>query len=286
MEHWSGNHDLTLSDLIRQAVTGRTASEAHASPKPREPTRINWDFGPEVPVLDFFESLDLSRLFDLSEAVENFICDMEKDEFRTWEAVIREEQWLTTMPVLIDLAGELISLDELDEDAPVHYINEIERLRTEDAHDDLLLSSWPRIADCIEQRARELSLPEGVHPPLEVVPEMLWLQPCCDPLCGLGQSEELTLAEEEQHCRIGEFLDLLYRHRHSIEFLGLTLDSPLERCELPERDRLILTRMVSDRLGLSDTDELLVPKLVTADGWPDKFGKPIEQGHLSGDSTS
>ena len=176
-----------MSDLIRQVVTGRTASEAHASPKPREPTRINWDFGPEVPVLDFFES------FDLSEAVENFICDMEKDEFRTWEAVIREEQWLTTMPVLIDLAGELIGLDEPDEDDPVHYINEIERcnepwyvlllritphllierIRTEDAHDDLLLSGWPRIPACIEQRVRGLSLPEGVHRPLDVVPEVL-----------------------------------------------------------------------------------------------------------------
>ena len=105
----------------------------------------------------------------------------------------------------------------------------------------------------------------------------MWLQSCCDPLCGLGQSEDLTLAEEEQHCRIDEFLDLLHRHRHSVEFLGLTLDSLLERCELPERDRPILIRMVSDRLGLSDTDELLAPKLVAADGWPDEFGKPIEQ---------
>ena len=155
--------------------------------------------------------LDLSRPFDLSEAVENFIYNMEKDEFRTWEAVIREEQGLVTMPVLIDLADELMSFGDPDEDDPVHYIDDIERcsepwyeilrriaphllierLRTADVHDDVLLDGWPRIAAWVERRARGLSLPEGVRRPLDVVPEelrhRLWLQFCCNPLCGLGQ---------------------------------------------------------------------------------------------------
>ena len=303
MEHWRGNHDVTLFDLIQRTVTGLTVSVADGSPGESRvrPTGINWDFGPEVPVCDFFETFDLSGPFNLSEAVENFICDMERDEFRTWEAVIREEQGLATMPVLTDLADEVMCFGEPDEDDPVHYINGIERcsepwyeilrkiaphllierLETADAYDDVLLNGWPQLAAWVEERARGLSLPEGVRRPLDVVAEelrhRLWLQSCFDPLCGLGQEEELTLDEEEEHWRIDEFLDLLQRHRGSVEFLGLTLASLLDRCELPDRDRPIFIRMVSDRLGLSGTDELLSPKLDPAAGWADEPGEPVER---------
>ncbi|MFV1968623.1 MAG: hypothetical protein ACC628_24650 [Pirellulaceae bacterium] len=147
--------------------------------------------------------------------------------------------------------------------------------------DDVLVDGWPRIATCIERRARGLSLPEGARRPLDVVPEelrhRLWVQFCCSPLCGLGQESELTLVEEEEHWRIGEFLALLHQHRDSVEFLGLTLDSLLDRCELPDRDRPIFVRVVSDRLGLSDTGELLAPKLEVAAGWPDEPEEPIER---------
>ena len=186
----------------------------HDSLESREPTRINWNFEPEVPVRDFFESLDLSRSFDLTEAVENFIYDMETDKFRRWESVIREEQGLATMLVLIDMAAELMNFDDPDVDDPVHYIDDIERcsepwyeilrriaphllierIRTADVHDDVMLNGWPRIATCIERRARGLSLPEGIRRPLDVVPEelrhRLWLQFCCSPLCGLGQASD------------------------------------------------------------------------------------------------
>jgi len=301
MEHWMGNHDITLFDLIQRSVTGQTVSGTHGSPGESRgrPTRINWDFGPEVPVLDFFETFDLSCPYDLAEAVEDFISDMEKDEFRTWEATIREEQGLATMPVLTDLAAELMCFGEPDEDDPVYYLNDIPRssepwyeilrkiapqliiepLRTAGMPDDVFLTGWPHIAAWVEQRARGLSLPEGVRRPLDVVPEelrhRLWLQSCFDPLCGLGQAEVMTLDEEEEHWRIDDFCDLLQRHRDSVEFLGLTLDSLLERCELPDRDRPILIRMVSDRFGLSGTDELLAPKLDPAAGWPDEPGEPI-----------
>ena len=226
---------------------------------------------------------------------------METDEFRRWESVIREEQGLATMLILIDLAAELMSFDDPDVDDPVHYINGIERcsepwyeilrriaphllierIRTADVHDDVLVNGWPRIATCIERRARGLSLPEGIRRPLDVVPEelrhRLWLQFCCSPLCGLGQASELTLVDEEEYWRIDEFLGLLHQHRDSVEFLGLTLDSLLERCELPDRDRPIFVRMVSDRLGLSGTGELLAPKLKAAAGWSDEPEEPIER---------
>jgi len=301
MQSWLGNRDVTMMDVILEGPTGRTASGAYDSRESREPTRINWNFGPEVPVHDFFESFDLSNSFDPTEAVENFIHDMETDEFRTGESVIREEQGLATMLILIDLAAELMNFDDPDADDPVHYIdgiercNEpwyeilrriaphltIERLRTADVHDDILVNGWPRIATCIERRARGLSLPEGVRRPLDVVPEelrhRLWLQSCCNPLCGLGQEPELTLVEEEEHWRIDEFLGLLHQHRDSVEFLGLTLDGLLQRCELPDRDRPIFVRTVSDRLGLGGTGELLAPKLEAAAGWSDELGEPIQR---------
>ncbi len=303
MAHWTGNHDLTLVDLIQQSVTRQTKSGMTNLPTTSELTRINWDFGPEVPVRDFFESLDLSRPADLTEAVENFIRGMEKDEFRTWEAFIREEQGLYTMPILVDLTDEPMSFEPAIID-PVCYLDDmercnepwyellrriaprllIERLRTGDVLDEVFLDGWPRIAAWVVLRARGLSLPEGVRRPLDVVPaetrHRLWLQFCCEPLCGLGQAGELTLANEEEHRRIDEFLDLMHQHRDSVEFLGLTLDGLLDRCELPDRDRPIFIRMVSDRLGLSGTDDLLAPKLEPAAESLDEQeepGEPIER---------
>ena len=137
-----------------------------------------------MPVGDFFESLDLSRSSDLTEAVERFIHEMETDTFRTWESVIREEQDLPTMPVLLDLAAELLNFNDPDLDDPVHYIDEIprcsepwyeilrriaphlviERIRTADVHEDVLVTGWPRIATCIERRAQGI-VASGGSPP-------------------------------------------------------------------------------------------------------------------------
>ena len=95
--------------------------------------------------------------------------------------MIREEQGLATMLILLDLAAEVMCFDDPDMDDPVHYINDIERcsqpwyeilrriaphlsierIRTADIHDDVSVNGWPRIATCIERRARGLSLPEG-----------------------------------------------------------------------------------------------------------------------------
>jgi hypothetical protein len=227
---------------------------------------------------------------------------METDQFRRWESVIREEQRLATMLILIDRAADVMNFDDPDVDAkPVHYINGIERynepwyeilrrivphlpiekIQTPDVPDDVLVDGWPRIVSCIERRARGLSLPEGIRRPLDVVTEelrhRLWLQVCCSPLCGLGQTSELTLVEEKQDWRIDEFLGRLHQHRDSVEFLGLTLDSLLERCELPDRDRPILVRRVSDRFGLGGTGELLAPKLEAAAGCLDEPEEPIQR---------
>ena len=184
MECWLGNRDVTMVDLILDGSTGRAGCGVHVSLASREPTRINWNFEPEVPARDFFESLDLSRSSDLTEAVEGFVHDMETDELR-WESVIREEQGLATMLVLIDMAAELMSFDDPDADDPVHYIDGIERcsepwyeilrriapqltmdrLRTADVHDDILVIGWPQIATCVERSAEDVE--RRVTNPLE-----------------------------------------------------------------------------------------------------------------------
>ena len=87
----------------------------------------------------------------------------------------------------------------------------------------------------------------------------------------------LTLVDEEQHWRIEELLGLLYRHRDSAEFLGLTLDGLLSRCELPDRDRPIFLRMVRDRLGLCGPGDLLAPKLTATTRSSDKPEEPIRR---------
>ena len=69
---------------------------------------IDWNFGAEVPTIDFFESFDLDDPGDVVEALEDFVGQMTDDRFRTWEAVIRQEQGLRSTVFLNDLADELI----------------------------------------------------------------------------------------------------------------------------------------------------------------------------------
>lgn len=303
MEHWLGNRDATMYGLIEETVTRLHESGAFESLGGSEdrPDRIHWNFGPDVPVRDFFESLDLADPFQLAEAVENFIDSMKHDEFRTWEAVMREEQDLPTTPVLSNLAGKLMNFNDPDNNDSVYYIDGIERcsqpwyeilrqiaprlliekLHTAEWDNEELLNGWPRIAAWVEQRGRGLSLPEDVCRPLDVVPEelrhQLWLQSCFEPLCGLGQEDRLSLADEDERWRIDEFLELLHRYRDSVARLGVTLDNLLDRCELPDRDRPIFIRMIRDRLGLSGTDQPLAPKLEFAGSTTDQPSDPIQR---------
>ncbi len=46
----------------------------------------------DVPTHDFFEHRDLNKSWDIEEALNNFIFDLESDYFITWEAVICEEE--------------------------------------------------------------------------------------------------------------------------------------------------------------------------------------------------
>jgi hypothetical protein len=124
---------------------------------------------------------------------------------------------------------------------------------------------WPRIATALQEYGQGLSLPPGVATHEEVVPadlrHKLRLQYCFDPLDGLGQEEDMTLADPEEHWRIDEFIDHLRECKESVAQFGLTLESLLTKVLLPERDRPIFIDLMQERLGLRSSQEPIADRL-------------------------
>jgi L-rhamnose isomerase len=102
-------------------------------------------------------------------------------------------------------------------------------------------------------------LPPDVASHKEVVPadlrHKLWLQYCFNDLAGLGQEEDMTLEDPEEHYRIDWFIDHLRECKESMAHFGLTLDSPLARVSLPDRDKPIFVKMMQDKLRLNSSQE-------------------------------
>lgn len=59
-----------------------------------KPATPQWQFGPDIPTYDFFEEMSPESIWGLQEAVDNFVYDVEKGKFLTWEAVVCHEQGL------------------------------------------------------------------------------------------------------------------------------------------------------------------------------------------------
>ena len=78
----------------------------------------------------------------------------------------------------------------------------LEPFKTYEIHDEMYHEDWLRIVESLETYGRDLTLPEGVDEPIEVIPpetlHRLWLQYCFDELSGLGQEQGMTLENEEQ----------------------------------------------------------------------------------------
>jgi hypothetical protein len=222
-------------------------------------------------------------MWNLQEAVENFIYRLEKDRFLTWEAVVCHEQGIPlTAPQKAALDG-LINFGD-PEDDQILYINEIARpsepwhvilnklvphlliepFRTFDVHNEVMTDGWPRIMKALQEHGQDLSLPPGVTSLQEVVPaelrHKLWLQYCFDSLDGLGQDDDLVL-DEEDPWRVDDLIPRLREHRESVAHFGLTLESLLGRVILPERDRAPFLKLMQDRLGLRSTQEPIADHL-------------------------
>jgi hypothetical protein len=247
------------------------------------PAALRWGFGPDVPTLDFFEGASLDDTWRLQEAVDNFVGDLERDRFLTWEAVVCHEQGLPLTDEQEQAIEGLINFGDPDDDQ-VLYIDGLQRpsepcyvilnrlaphllvepFITSDVPDEVFSVGWPRIMAALEKHGRELSLPPGVTSVSDVVRaelrHRLWLQHCCDILGGLGQAGGLHLDEEETW-RIDELIVRLREHKESVAFLGLTLESLLTRVILPEQDRPMFLNLMQQRLGLSSAQEPLADRL-------------------------
>jgi hypothetical protein len=127
------------------------------------------------------------------------------------------------------------------------------------------VDGWHQIMAALAEHGEGLSLPPGAASYREVVPadlrHKLWLQYCFNDLSGLGQFEEGTLEDPEQHYRIEEFIDHLRECKESVAHFGLTLEGLLGRVILPERDRPLFVEMMQEKLGLGSTREPIADHL-------------------------
>lgn len=233
-----------------------------------------------IPVYDFVGEYDLNSISDVGECLGTLVFSLEEGYFLTWEAVIRDEQGLPLSEKQEEALDGLLSFSD-DED-PILYIDGLPRpnepwyemvrkvvpklllepFYTFKIHDEIYHEGWPKLADGIENYACDLSLPEGVSTPIEVVPadirHKLWLQYCFEELSGLGQEDELTLENNDQKSwRIEGFIDVLKEFKDSVEFFNLTLDDLLKLVVLPPKDEKILVESLLRKLNLkSSTDNL------------------------------
>jgi hypothetical protein len=250
----------------------------------QQPAALRWEFDPNIPTHDFLEEGPLEDPWNLQQAVENFVAWVEEGHFLTWEAVVCEEQGLPLTAAQKKALRGLLSFND-EEDDEILYIDEIPRpgepwyvilnklvphlliepFRTSDVHEEVRCDGWERIMTALEEHGQGLSLPPGVTSYREVVPadlrHKLWLQYCFDMLSGLGQDEELTLANAEQLDRIGWFIERLRECKESVAHFGLTLESLLTRVILPEQDQPTFIRLMQDKLGLSSAQEQIADRL-------------------------
>ena len=250
---------------------------------------MRWEFGPEIPTHDFLEEGPLDDPWNLQQAVENFVSWVEEGQFLAWEAVVCEEQGLPLTAGQKKALRGLLSFND-EEDDEILYIDEIPRpsepwhvilnkivphlliepFKTFDVQEEVKADGWQQIMTALDKHGQCLSLPPGVASYKEVVPadlrHKLWLQYCFNDLAGLGQEDDLTLEDPEEHYRIGDFIDHLREHKESVAHFGLTLDSLLTRVIPPERDRPLFVKLMQDTLALNSSHEPIADHL-----WPGGF---------------
>lgn len=235
----------------------------------------------DLPTYDFFEYIDLDSPGDLDKVISSLIYDLESDYYLQWEAVMCQEQGLSLTKTQKKALSNLISFSDEPDDR-ILYINEMPRpsqpwyeivrkiaprlleepFKTDALYYGATLEGWPDLVEALETYARDLSLPEGIEAPLDIIPlelgHRLWLQRCFDALHGLGQTEDLSLANEGQQDRVAWFVDLLRKHKETVQYFNLTLDELLTKIILPPKEEKIFVAMIMLKLGMSSVQERLV----------------------------
>lgn len=248
------------------------------------PSRPCWVFDPNVPTSEWFEGQSLDEMWNLQEAVETFVYEMEKGRFLTWEAVCCKEQNLPLTPAQKEALDSLISFnDDINQGDRISYIDGtarpskpwdeilnqivphllIEPFDTSAAVWEVKAEGFPKLIDATRKCGQGLSLPSGVNSPEEVIPAELrhkmWLQLCLDDLAGLGQEPKLNLIEQPE--RVEWLVDHLREHKDSVRFLGLSLETLVKRVVLPEADRPIFTQLMQEQLSLPSWQEPIASRL-------------------------
>ncbi|MEK7257637.1 MAG: hypothetical protein AAB316_22970, partial [Bacteroidota bacterium] len=149
-------------------------------------------FDPEAPTSDFFEYRNPNNHGELEGLLQDFISELEGGYFLQWEAVIRREHGLALAKAHKKALSELISFDDDDDkDERILYIDEIsrpsepwheivkkiashlvvEKFKTYERHFAVTTEGWPELVECLEEHGNDLSLPEGVRSPVDVIPK-------------------------------------------------------------------------------------------------------------------
>jgi hypothetical protein len=238
------------------------------------PTHLQWHFDSDVPVNDFFKYIDLDDSGDIERAVDDLIDNIESGYYLQWEAVIAQEQGIPLTKKQKQALGSLLYFGDEDEDR-ILYIDEIPRpkepwyeiarkvvpyilqepFKTDAVMYQVVSEGWPMLVEVLETHARDLSLPTDAGEPLDIFPvdlrHRLWLQICFDALSGLGQEDDLTLANpQQQEYRIEWFLRCLKQHKDTVKYLDLSLDTLLTMIIMPSIDEEIFVQLMTERLGL------------------------------------
>lgn len=224
----------------------------------------------DIPTEDYFQYKDLNSHSDLESLINHLIGDFEFGYFLRWEAVERNEQGLTlSSKQQEELDGIITFEDEEDEveDDRILYIDEvarpnkpwheivkivsshlvIDKLKTYETHFAVITEGWPRLVESLNEYGKDLTLPQGISSPLDVVPadiqHRLWFQYFCEAFLGIGQPEVPCLSDKSSHYRFDMFMDRLKECKESVDFLKLSLEKILSILILPSEDKEILKEL-------------------------------------------
>jgi len=235
----------------------------------------------DIPVYDMFKYFDIDDTGRLEHCFEEFLELIESGYYLTWDAVIREELGLPLTDAQEKALSNLVSFDEddFDDEQPVLYIDEVPRpkipwyetariicpkmiiepSRTFDIYFAITHEGWGKFVDCLEEYGENLSLPEGISTPIDVIPveirHKLSLQSSFEDLLGLGQEGVLPL--ESCDYRITGFIEALKECKESVDYFDLTLRTLFEKIVLPPDDEHFLTTEMIKRLHIKDKSDKL-----------------------------
>ena len=248
----------------------------------KEPHFHEIPYDQDIPVYDFLEYYDLNSGLGLPEFLDDLVFSIKEGYFLRWEVVLNKEQGLPLTRKQEEVLDELINFSDDDDDEPIFYINEIPRPRepwyetvrkivpnlilkpfkTYEIYNETYHEGWPILLECLQKHAQDLSLPEGITSPIDIIPpgilHRLWLQYSFDALSGLGQEEELTLENEDQKpWRIEQFIDDLREFKESVKYYDLSLKTLFEFVELLPKDEKILVESMKEKLGITSMSDKL-----------------------------